>query len=288
MAEIRIPEKLIPTPRGQSRIYRLKAPRVNEKIVRGLARRLGMRADPKSGALTSDADKLTYAEGQLELTMYRASGAIRFIDRARWQVDDRASDLKIEDAAAHRLARGVATKYKLASTKETRLLKVARLRVGEATEGGREASERTIDVAVALQRVVDKIPVDGPGGKVIVYLDHEGALTGIERIWRDTGAVHRRGEGYRTPREAIDDMAAHFRTKQGVIDVQEMRFGYFEEGWRSRQRYLQPAYVIIGMLTSRDGSIRKRTVYVAPALVNAVGRITPPLERKPPQRARPA
>jgi hypothetical protein len=288
MAEIKVTGNLIPTPRGPARIYRLKPPIVNEKAVRTLARRLGMQADAKSGTLTSDADKLTYAHGFLELTMYRASGAIRFIDRARWQVDDRKSDLKIEDAAATRLAQNYVKKYKLAPAAEMKFLKAARLHVGEATQGGKEASDRTIDVAVALQRLVDKIPVDGPGGKVIVYLDYERQATGFEKIWRDIAGVHKRGESYRTPQNALSDMAAHFRTKQGIIEVQEMRFGYFEEGWRDKQQYLQPAYVIFGMLSSPDGLVRKRTIYVAAALSNAVGRITPPLKSKPPQRARPA
>jgi hypothetical protein len=288
MADIKVTGNLIPTPRGQARIYRLKTPSVNERVVRALARRLGMQADAKSGMLRSDADKLTYYQGLLELTMYRASGGIRFIDRARWQADDRKSDLKIEDAAASRLAQNFVKKYKLAPSSETKFLKAARLHVGEATQGGKEASDRTIDVAVALQRLVDKIPVDGPGGKVIVYLDHERQVTGLERIWREIGRVHRHGESYRTPQNALDDMVEHFRAKQGVIEVQEVRFGYFEEGWRSKQQYLQPAYVIIGMLTSPDGRIRKRTIYVASALSNPVGRITPPLKSKPPQRARPA
>jgi hypothetical protein len=100
--------------------------------------------------------------------------------------------------------------------------------------------------------------------------------------------VYRRGQSYRTPQSAVDEMAVHFRSKQGTIEVQEMRFGYFEEGWHTRQQYLQPAYVIFGMLTSPDSSIRKRTIYVATALTNAVGRITPPLQPKPAQQARPA
>ena len=203
-------------------------------------------------------------------------------------MDDRKSDLKIEDAAATRLAQNYVKKYKLAPAAEMKFLKAARLHVGEATQGGKEASDRTIDVAVALQRLVDKIPVDGPGGKVIVYLDYERQATGFEKIWRDIAGVHKRGESYRTPQNALSDMAAHFRTKQGIIEVQEMRFGYFEEGWRDKQQYMQPAYVIFGMLSSPDGLVRKRTIYVAAALSNAVGRITPPLKSKPPQRARPA
>jgi hypothetical protein len=286
MAEIKITSKLISTPRQPARIYRLRVPRVNEKAVRSLAKQLGMLADGRSGALRTDADKLTYSEGHLELTMYRASGGIRFIDRAHWQADDGKSNLNIDDATATRLAQNLVRKYKLAPSAETKVLKTARLRVGEATKDGREVSERTIDVAVALQRLVDKIPVDGPGGKVIVYLNHERQATGFERIWRQIGVVHRRGQSYRTAESALDDMRAHFREKEGVIEVEEMRFGYFEEGWRSKQQYLQPAYIIIGMLTSPDRGIRKRTIYVAPALSNPAGRITPLLQRKRPQRAR--
>jgi hypothetical protein len=287
MAEIKVTAKLISPRNEPAPIYRLATPSVNEKAVRGLAQRLGLQGDPKSGALRSDAEKLTYSEGPLELTMYRASGAVRFIDRARWQVDDRKSDLKIEDVAASRLAQTIVRKYELAPAGETKFFKAARLHVAEATYAGKEASDRIIDVAVALQRIVQKIPVDGPGGKIIVYLDAERRMTGFERIWRDLAGVHKRGESYRPPQSAVEDMAAHFANKQGIVDVQEIRFGYFEEGRRSSQRYLQPAYVIVGMLSSPDRRIRKRTIYVAPALSNDAGKITPPLEVKPAQRRRP-
>ena len=117
-----------------------------------------MRADAKAGRLTSDEDKLMLSDGNLQLTMYRASGGIRFIDRARWQVDDRKSNLDIEDAAATRLAQGYIKKNDLAPADQLKFFKAARLRVGEATEGGRQASERTIDVAVAMQRLVERFP----------------------------------------------------------------------------------------------------------------------------------
>lgn len=287
MAEIKVAGKLIPTPSNGANIYRLKSPNVTEKSVRALARQLGMRADAKSGRLSSDADKLSYVEEHLELTIYRASGGVRLIDRSRWQIDDRKSDLLITDEVATRLAMNLIKKNKFARTAEVKFLKAARLRVGEATKDGENVSERTIDVAVAMQRLVDKIPVDGPGGKIIVYFDSERNLSGMEKIWRDIGGVHRCNQPWRPAESALDEMAAHFRTKQGIIEIQEMRYGYFEDGWRTSQQYLQPAYVIFGMLTSPDGRIRKRTIYVAPALVNAVGRITPPLQRKPSQRARP-
>src|SRR5436189_6173460 len=86
MADIKINTKLI-SPKGKpAPIYRLATQRVNEKAIRELAGRLGMQAEAKTGALRSDADKLTFSMGHLELSMHRASGAVRFIDRARWPV----------------------------------------------------------------------------------------------------------------------------------------------------------------------------------------------------------
>ncbi|HEY2471030.1 MAG TPA: hypothetical protein VGI45_24760 [Terracidiphilus sp.] len=286
MAEIKVLAKLIPTPKKPANIYRLSRPRVSDRSVSALARQFGMRADAKSGRFCSDADKITYAERHLELTINRASGGIRFIDRSRWQIDDRKSDLRIEDAAARRLATNLIKKYKLAQAAEMKFLKASRLRVGVATKNGEQASERTIDVAIAMQRIIDKIPVDGPGGKIVVYLNHEGELTGLEMIWREIGGIHRRNQAHRSPQSAIEEMAAHFKTKHGIIEVQAVRYGYFEDDRHTDQRYLQPAYIIFGLLGTSDGGSRKKTIYVAPALANPLGRITPPLRRKSAQKPR--
>jgi hypothetical protein len=286
MADIRLAGQLMATPRARTNIYRLRPPLVNERTVRAMAQRLGLQGKGRLGALRSDADKLTYAEGHLELTVYGASGGIQFRDRSRWQVDDRTADLRIEDEAAHRLAQNFVRKYRLAARGESAFFKAARLRVGEANRETREAFERTIDVAVALQRLVNKVPVDGPGGRIVVYLDHAGQATGFDRLWRDIAGVHRRGESLRPPQSAIDEMARQWDARRGIVEVQQVRFGYFEEGWRSSQRYLQPAYVIVGVATSVDSRVRRKTVYVAAALTNSVGRLTPPLREKPPQSTR--
>jgi hypothetical protein len=286
MAEIKVTGKLIPTPRKPANIYRLKTPNVTERALRTLAKQMGMTADAKSATLCSSADTLIWSEGHLELTAYRASGAIRFVDRSRWQVDDRKSNLKIQDGIASRLALDLVKQMKLFPAREMQFLKAARLKVGEATRAGKEATERTIDVAVALQRLVDKIPVDGPGGKIIVYLDAQRSMSGLEIIWRQLGAVYRRNVPCRSPEAALRDLAAHYRSKEGIIEIENVRYGYFEEGWKGTQQYLQPAYIFFGVLSSPDGTVRKRMIYVATALTNPAGRITPPLKRKPPQRSR--
>jgi hypothetical protein len=287
MAEIKVTGKIIATPRKPAHIYRLKPAKVTEKSLRTLARQLGMKADSASGMFCSSAGKLCYTEGHLELTLDPSSGGMRLIDRSRWQIDDRKSDLDIEDTEARRLAANLIKKNKLGLASDMKFLKTARLRVGEATREGKQVSERTIDLAVAMQRQINKIPVDGPGGKIIVYLDQERNVSGIEKIWRDLGPIHRRNQAHRTPESALEEMAAYHRDNPGLIEIEEIRYGYFEDGWHATQQYLQPAYIIFGLLSSTDRNVRKRTIYVATALENPVGRITPPLKKKLRQRPRP-
>jgi hypothetical protein len=288
MVDVVMKGKMISTPRAAVNIYRLAPPRVTEASVRELARSFGLNAEGKAGVLKSDENKLTYSEGPMELMVHRASGGLRFRDRHRWQRDaDGQSDFKIEDAAASRLAQDLAAKLKLARSGDYQFFKAARLKVGEADREGREARERTIDVAVALQRLIGKVPVDGPGGKIVVYLDRSKQPTGFERIWRETAGIFRRGGELRPPSAALDDIKKAWESVSGLIEVEEIRFGYFEEGFRAKQQYLQPAYIVIGVIRSPDGQMRRRVVYVAPALAKPVGQLTPPLRRKTPQATRP-
>jgi hypothetical protein len=288
MAEIQITRARMVSASGTANVYKLKPPMVSEQTIRKLAQQFGIRTDNRFGAFSSDAEKLVYVQQHMELTVYRASGAIRLIDRSRWQKDDRRTDLKIGDAEAQRLATTLLRKHRLNPlATERRFLDVSRLRVGKATKEGREISERTVDVAVPVQRLVDKIPVDGPGGKIVVYLDQQRNLSGFEVIWRKVGAVHRRSQTHRSPEAVIEEMDLHFRDKRGVIQVEEVRYGYFEEGRNDLQQFLQPAYIVLGMLTSPESTARKRTIFVASALMKPIGRLTPPLEPKAPQRPRP-
>lgn len=271
-------------PRGQADVIQLKPPVVNEKSVRRLAAQLGLEA--KTGILATSPDRVVYKEGFMELTVFRASGGFRFLDRSRWQLDDGKSNLRIKDADAGKRARAFALKMKLAPAKEFRFGKAARLHVAAADLDNKESYDRVIDVAVALQRQVGRVPVDGPGGRLVIYFDANGDVTGIEKIWRDRAKVFRKGGPFRTLDDLTAEMSAHYRTKDGLIEVQEIRTAYFEEGWRGEQKYLQPAYIVIGLAMLQNEGIRKKVVYVAPALSNAPARITPPLARKKPLKPR--
>jgi len=289
MAEIRVATKLPQAPRQAAKVYRLKAPSVTERSIRELAKGLGMSIESRRIRLSADEDKLVLTSGTYELRMYRASGGFRFVDHSRWQIDDLQTDIDISDATAQRMAQASLKRLGLGTASgEARFLKAARLHMGSSTTEGREASDRVIDVAVAFQRMVDKVPVDGPGGKLVVYLDHLGHPTCVERVWRQLGSARSVGAGWRTPQEALQEMSEHLRAKRGNVVVDEVRFGYFEEGPRSAQSLLQPAYVIKGVIGDSDSRVRRKLIYVARALANAKTPLTPPLARQKKQRSRPS
>ena len=242
-------------------IYQLASPRADRKSLVEVARRFGLSGDKKTGSLYEDARLTTYSEGSREVVIHHASGGVRFHDKARWQVDDGVSHVEFDDATATRMARRYVEAHEVVALSECKVLRVTRLNVGTAEVRTRRVQERVIDVGVAFTRVVDGIPVEGPGGKVMVYIDHKGELTGIDRLWRSAGKVRMKSVPLRSP-EAVQEEAVRQWTGPGSgrVTVEDARFGYFEHGWDVSQRYLQPAYVLSLAIMATEGHSAGRLV----------------------------
>jgi hypothetical protein len=272
-------------PTAALRIFRCAAPEVTERSAADLAARFGLRAG-RFDEIRSTAGKVTYAQGQREVTVYRRSGGVRYRDLARWQVDHGA-DLDVADDEAVELARSFVERYELAPVSECRLDKVTRLRVGLTDREATVAEERVIDIGVIFRRVIDEVPADGPGGHVMVYIGADGEVTAADRIWRTIAGVDREVEALH-PREWLEERLYRRRDPdpRARLDIQQIRLGYFEHGWRIEQEYIQPAYVVLATHRSPDERIRRRTVYAAPAATNHVGEIMPldkEIRRQPPR-----
>jgi hypothetical protein len=277
--EVNFIERLEAAPKVKTQILALGRPGASAKAVREFAQSLKLEA----GAVTEaqDPTRFTFTAGQHVVTMFKASGALRYQDRSRWQVDDGTANLKISDAEAEKRALSLISAHKLAPTREFKLLKVTRLTVGEASADAQRGSERVVDVGVAFQRTIGGVPVDGPGGKLIVYMDHNGELTGFDKIWRPVAKVRAPVKALQPPKAAEEDLIRYWAKETGRIDVVDMRFGYLEFGYQARQAVLQPAYVMLLRVVSpnqrEDGSeIAIGSVHVFAAATNSVGRLMPP------------
>jgi hypothetical protein len=261
-------------PRGALRIFRCADPEVTERAAGEEAERFGLRVGSRFGATRFGAEKVTYAQAQQEVTVYRGSGGVRYRDLTRWQLDSGAAvDLGDDDAVA--IARSFVERHELAPLAECRLDRVTRLRVGLVDRDATTAEERVIDLGVIFRRVIDEVPADGPGGHVMVYIGADGEVTGADRIWRAIADVDREVETLR-PREWLEErLRRRGPDARSRLEVHQIRLGYFEHGWRTRQEFLQPAYVVLGTIRSLDERLHRRTVYAAPAATNDAGEIMP-------------
>jgi hypothetical protein len=254
-----------------------------------MARRFELKGDLESGDLLKDADELTYSEGPFVVTLFRSSGALRYYDRTRWQVDDGKSAVEFSDDQAIGIAQEFISRADLAPLAECKLLKVSHLHVAAMERESNSHDERIIDVGVVFQRTIDNVPVDGAGGKVTVYVGHDGAVTGVERIWRDIADVHRKVPSgqLRPPEYARDRLARYWRQSEAArIEVKETRFGYYELGRGRSQRYLQPAYIMPLMLIGLDERFAMESVHVVAAASKPVGRLMPRRRPMPEQPQR--
>jgi hypothetical protein len=288
MAEINFGDHRIEPPRPTATVFRLRRPQVTEETVRTFARQLGLPGERSTAEVTVRDEKLAYAERMQTLTVYRASGGFRFVDQTRWHRDDGETDLAVDDDVAQRLALDRLRRAGLEpADDERRFMPTTALRVGAATREGLPTRERTIDLGVPIQRVVEGVQVEGPGGKTIVYLNQAHELSGIEQTWRPIAAVHRREAPLRPALRALEEMELHLRDRQGRIAISEIRYGYFEQGPSEPQEFLEPAWVVFGVLQSPAGASARRTIFVASALEEPMARLTPPLASRTVQPPRP-
>lgn len=288
MPTFRLSTKLPHAPRESARIFRLMPPRVSQKTVLAHARRFGLKGNMKAGSLYQDAAQMRYSEGSLELVVHHASGGLRFHDKARWQVDDGTSHVEFDDATAIRMAERFVEERSVVPLAECKLLRVTHLNAGIAEKRTGLAEHRVIDVGVAFARIVDGIPVEGPGGKVVVYIDSKGNLTGIDRLWRDVLDDHAKAVTLRSPDAVQQEATREWGGRgSGVITIEDIRFGYFEHGWDVTQRYLQPAYVLSMTITATEGHFVGRTVmrseYWGAAGAKSPERLVPRRPAMPPQ-----
>jgi hypothetical protein len=271
-------------PKTPLNIYQLATPAANKRTLLDIAGRFDLGANARAGKFQEDEARLTYAEGPHVIRLYRASGGLRYQDQRRWQKDDGQANSVLSDSEAVKIARGYVARHDLAPLSECKVRKVTRLRVATVERASRRAEERVIDVGVNFQRSVDGTVVDGPGGNVTVYIDHAGEVTGCDKIWRPAQGVYRPIDDLRPPGFAEEQFARYARYYgPSRIEVREFRFAYFELGWKARQRYLQPAYILLFTVSSEDQRFRRNSVYVVAAATNGVGTLTPAPQRVEPQ-----
>src|SRR3989442_3276749 len=214
MAQLAMLAKLRPLPDARRvQINRSRPPKIAIGSAKALVSRLGLEEGTVERFETDEV--VGIRQGPWELSLARASASLRLRHKLRWQIDDGESNVDYSDREAEKIARRFVERRKLAKSSEMRLLKVARLHVAVATLTREEHKERAIDAGVAFQRLVDGVPVDGPGGKLIVYLDAKREVLGFDRTWRELDRPQRRVDELRRVGGAAHRVEGRWRGRGG-------------------------------------------------------------------------
>ena len=169
------------------------------------------------------------------------------------------------------IAMGFLERSQLVDLKDATIRKVTHLRVAGGAPDSEERIEQTIDAGVILGRSIEGLPVDGPGGEIMVNVDGEGEVAGFQSVWRpvaDRGKEMRILDAGRA-NEVMERIAGQVR---GATTVVKASFGYFELGIHDHQRFLQPAYMMV--YTVSDGEV----TYKSAEVVGAAEELLEPLQ----------
>lgn len=279
MTQIIYKHKLDHAPNLKSNIFRLAPVRANERKLVNLSKKYKLSGDNRKAEIIKTNDALFYKEKNFEVSVNKFSGATRFIDLQKWQYDDGKLEVKFKDDEAKVIADNFVQSHSLAKKSDYRLMKVTKLEVGSLDSKTNRADTRIIDVGVVFQRVIGGIPVEGPGGKIIVYIDANKDVTGCDMLWRDINSTYRSIPSNQLKSTLSFERSLNYisrRLKLPKVTVEEMRFGYFEDDFSARQLYMQPVYIAPYTVSSEDGRFITKSFHIFNAAMKPVGKIRYP------------
>ena len=100
MSEIRFLKKLETTPKKDTKVYTLKTPSFSQRGLVQMLKVLKTKGETEKGRFEIDEKRMTYTEGPNVVTLHRKSGALKYYDSTRWQVDDGKSNVDLSDTNA--------------------------------------------------------------------------------------------------------------------------------------------------------------------------------------------
>ena len=240
-------------------VYRLGAPRVTPRAVARVSERFGLTG--KAPDFNLSEDWTTYLEGRYRISVHRVSGALSYQHRDKYGMETN-EPFTLSDRDSTRLALSFLKRTAVIPLKEAVFHKVTHLRSGTGDVRGGPREVKLLDAGVIYRRTVDGIPVEGPGGFVVVNIDPEKEVVGLRAVWRP---VQKRLAKVKliSPDEAMSAIRELTARLYGDTTVTQATFGYFEQGELDRQVHLQPAYCFVYEV--RNGDVTHKSIEVIAA-----------------------
>jgi hypothetical protein len=225
-------------------VYQLREPPSGQAVSAELARtgmRLGLGGRPQE--IRTTEHWTVHQEGLFELAMNDLSGALLYRHRERYQRPGQRP-FEVADDAAIAVAGTFVEQAELVPMEEAGVLEVTHLRTVGGAPGETVGEETLLDAGVIYGRSVEGFVVRGQGGSAMVNVDADGEVVGFHRVWRERAGVAREVRIV-SPERAQAEMQRIANELQGDTTVIRADFGYSERGVSDRQRFLQPAYMMV-------------------------------------------
>jgi hypothetical protein len=224
-------------------VYQLQKPQATRVQLTEIAKRLSP-DETGDGEFKDAGPWLAYREGLHEFELNKKSGALGFRHLEKYGVE-LETPFELRDQQAAKIARGIVERARLVPLKEAKMERVTHLHaaIARMDDGGRP-EERILDAGVLFRRIINGVPVTGPGGGLIVNIGPEGEIVGAQRVWRGLGKQAGKVK-IRPPEFAIQRLEKLAGGVEGDLVVTKAEFGYFEQGPLDGQTTMQPAYAFV-------------------------------------------
>lgn len=273
MSVIRFKSELKKLPTTSVKCYQFKEPEVTEESGRKIANAFGIPEEVSKQRTVIEKNEFGYVfrNFQQYLSIDSSSGAIEYRNFDTFNKDlGKAIDFSDDDAVE--IAKKKIRKLEFISLRDCHLLKIKHLTMGNTDLATKTTTSRIVNVSVIFQRIVDKIPVEGPGGKLAVVLDANSKMCGLHRVWRDISpeeSIEVKPDELQPIGFAKDDLDRKFKKfKDLQIEVFDQNFAYWEMGEHESQKYLQPTVVTKLDFVGPGGITFRKSVHVVPAAKN--------------------
>jgi hypothetical protein len=239
----------------------------DQAYTKDLARRLraAQRSFGVNGDVGTEGARLVARSGTASLEIYRPSDSLWWTDHAlACQEELRKGGPLPDEGKARKLAAALLEQHGL----DASLAKVASVTYVESDVQRGEAKPRSERTAIDINYTfsLDKYPVLGPGAKIKVSLAGEGAPAQLIYFWRKpskASAAPAISATVALERFMRDPSFFRLRNKDALVEVKNVRLGYYAMSPTDFQRFYVPVWAIDAVCVTRELRYEFRNYVVA-------------------------
>jgi hypothetical protein len=245
----------------RGRIFQLRSPGPDQLTAMRLLDRLGMAGRREGFAWERESNWITAEDERTTFGINELSGGLRY--RLRPLADEPGTAVNTSESRLEEIARGFLDRLGRPTDRLT-LQRTTYLRSETTDADGHVRSTETLDAGLVFTRMVEELPVIGPGGIVMVNIGTDETVVAGREVWRPI----LRGSAeidLRSPDEAISLLERRLKKsiRDGELHVRKARMGYAELGIEQKQTHLEPCYAF--MIETSGDLVDSKKIEVIPA-----------------------